>query len=66
MMWKVDGDSFFIGGAVFGFAVVLIGLFLPFPNQISFMLPIILSSCIILLGLICINIMEQGGYNGTR
>jgi len=58
----VDRDSFFIGGAVMGFVITLVGLILPFPSQMTFILPAILSSCVILLGLIGINLCKKGGH----
>jgi len=58
-MWTVDRDSFFIGGAVFGFAATLIGFILSFPNQISFLCSIILSSDFLLLILILLNKKEK-------
>jgi len=66
--WIVDRNSFFMGGAIFGFAILLIGFILPFPNQISFILSIIFSSCVIMLWLIFINIIEliEGRENGLR
>jgi len=60
----VHRDSFFIGGAVMAFAITLVGFLLPFPNQFSFIFPIILSACFILIGLIFINLKRR--ENGTR
>ena len=61
--FTVDRDSFFIGGAVMGFAITIVGLILPFPSQIMFILPSILASCIIILGLIGINLLKKEDIN---
>jgi len=65
----VNRNSFFLGGAMMGFAITIMGFIFPFPNQISFVLSIILSSFVLIVGLILITLIEkkeEGKYGKSR
>ena len=61
--------NYWIGAGVMGFAITIMGFVFPYPDQISFMFAIILPSCIFMLGLILITLIEkkeEGKYGKSR